>query len=372
MSLSPEGRQLLARLGLDLGRPHLASGALAETDTTDAEGQLLLGRALQALGDARGAEEAYAHAHRLAPGGPGTSLLAALLEPRQPARALPLYRLLIARDSLNPMLHSAMGRVYARLDSLPLAREHLARAFDLYPRGEATAIALAGVLEEEPGALAAHLDRALETLPRSPELWRLRGAAAMRAGNMEGAVAGYRNALVYDDSTAARLRDLGVALYYAGDPPEAAEVLRESYRRDSTDATTLRVYGFAANESGDTPLALRLLALAADAMGREPLADLYERTARVHSENLNDEAALEYLATAEALAPEKATIVLNRAIVLQQAGKLTEALDAYRAYAARAPEAEAGLKAFAEDRIATLETLQQRRIEADLRRRLNE
>lgn len=201
----------------------------------------------------------------------------------------------------------------------------------------------------------------------------------MRAGANPLAVQAYRNALIHDDSTASRLRDLGVALYYEGSVPEAFDVLQASYERDSTDATTLRVYGYAASENGQMPLAFDLLAMAADAMGREPLADLYERIARLHSEDLNDETALEYVELAERLMPERLTLILNRAIVLQQGGRSREALAAYREYLERAPEAPERLRLAAESRIAMLERVEemremarQRRIQEDLRRRLNE
>lgn len=377
--LSPEARRLTARLALDQSRPLLAAQALVSADTSDADAQLLLGRALRALGDARGAETALAHAHGLRPGGEATVDLAALLEARRPVAALPLYRLLASQDTLNPVLWGALGRVYARLDSVPLAQEALGRAYALYPRGESVAVSLAEVLDDDLGAQTAHLDTALTILPRSPELWRLRGGAAMRSGETARAVDAYRSALANDDSTAARLRDLGVALYYLGDVPEAFEVLHGSFGRDSTDATTLRVYGFAASENGQTALALRLLAKAADAMGREPLASLYERIGRVYRENLQDSLALENLSLAHALAPEDAAIAVNRAIVLQQTGKRAEALAAYQSALAQIPETQANFRDLVEGRIEMIELMEarfegarQRRAREDLRRRLNE
>ncbi|OZC03814.1 tetratricopeptide repeat protein [Rubricoccus marinus] len=377
--LSPEARRLAARLALERSRPLLAAQTLATADTSDADAQLLLGLALRALGDARGAETALRHAHRLRPGGEATADLAVLLESRRPDAALPLYRLLASQDTLNPVVLGALGRVYARLDSLPLAQEALGRAYALYPRGEAVAISLAETLEDDLDAQTAHLDTALTVLPRSSELWRLRGGAAMRAGETARAVNAYRSALVHDDSTAARLRDLGVALYYLGDVPEAFDVLRSSFERDSTDDTTLRVYGFAASENGQTALALRLLAKASDAMGREPLASLYERIGRIYSEDLQDSVALDNLSLAHALAPEDAAIAVNRAIILQQTGKRAEALAAYQAALAQIPEAQANFRELVESRIEMIELMdarfeeaRQRRVRDALRRRLNE
>ncbi len=376
---TPEARHLAARLALDLSRPLVAARVLADADTSDAEAQLLLGLALRALGDARGAEQSLEFAHRLAPGGEATAALADVLSISQPAEALPLYRLLAAQDSLNPVVLSALGRVYARVDSVPLAREALSRAHALYPQGEATAIALADVLEDDLVAQTTHLDSALALLPRSAELWRLRGGAAMQAGDTPLAVDAYRSALANDDSTASRLRDLGVALYYLGDVAQASGVLQASFERDSTDATTLRVYGFAASENGDTPLALRLLAMATDAMGREPLADVYERIGRVHGEEIRDQDALEALSLAHALAPESVGIAVNRALALQRTGKRAEALEAYRAVLERIPETQVRTRDIVQGRIEMLETIdarfeeaRQRRVRDELRRRLNE
>ncbi|MEL6615803.1 MAG: tetratricopeptide repeat protein [Bacteroidota bacterium] len=369
-TLSAEARTLLARLALDAGQPLVALDALADADTTDAAAHLVLGRAYATLGDASGAEVAYRYAHRQRPGGTATVALAALVAQRKPLEAVGLYRLLVARDSLNPAHHGALGRVYADLDSVPLARVHLSRSFDLYPQSERVALALAELLEEEPEAIAAHLTAALEANPESADLWRARGAAAIRADALPLAVEAYRTALRLSDSTAVRLRGLGVALYYAGETPEALEVFREAYARDSTDATTLRLYGLAAYAEGNTPLALDLLTRAADAMGRRALADLYESRARIHLEQMQEDDALAWLDLSGLLAPEKDTVELNRAVVYQQFGRLSEAELAYRAFAERTLDDR--LRDFALDRAEMLAGIEQDRVEADLRRRLGE
>ena len=371
-SATPESLRLRARLAMDLGRPHLAVAALADADTLDAEAQLTLGHARRALGDTRGAETAYRHAYRAAPGGPATGPLAGLVARQRPAEAAALYRVLVAQDSANPAHHLALGRALVRLDSVERGRFHFVRAWMLYPQGEDAAVGAAETLEGDPAAQLGWTDQALRALPQSARLWRVHGAASMRVGDLDGAVEAYANALAWDDSTAARLRDLGVALYYAGRAPEAVAALRESHARDSTDATTLRVYGLAAHAENEADLALRLLARATDALGREPLADLYGEIARVQRDALRDADALASLATAERLAPEDATIVLNRAALLQQIGRLEDAERGYREFLDRAPDADPSLRALAEDRAAALATIRQNRIERDLRRRLNE
>lgn len=369
--LGSEADRLAARLALDLGRPHVAARVLAQADTADAAAQWLLGQSLQALGDLRRAESAFAHAHRADTTGAATAALAALVARRSPREAIPLYRSLASRDSLNPAVLGALGRALADADSTAEAVPVLRRAFALYPRDEATALALAHALEED-STLAAHLGAALVALPQSAELWRLRGADLMRRGASPQAVEAYRNALAHSDSTAPRLRDLGVAQFYAGATADALATLRHALSRDSTDATTLRIAGFAAHAENETALALDLLTRAADALGREALADLAEQTARVYSHSLRDEEALRQIALAEALAPERATIVLNRGVLLQQAGKYREALAAYREFVDRAGPAEAAYLPLAEERIAVLEDVEARRVQDDLRRRLNE
>lgn len=369
-ALSPEARILLARLALDAGQPLVSVNALADADTTDAAAHLTLGRAYASLGDASGAERAYRHAHRQRPGGTATVALAAILAQRRPSQAVSLYRLLVARDSMNPAHHGALGRVYADLDSVRLARHHLSRSFALYPRNETVALALASLLEDEPGAIRAHLTAALGAIPESADLWRARGAAAIRADALPLAVEAYRNALRFSDSTAVRLRGLGVALYYAGETPEALTVFGEAYARDSTDATILRLYGLAAHAEGDTPLALDLLTRAADAMGRRALADLYENRARIHLEQMQEEESLAWLDLSGHLAPEKDTVELNRAVVYQQFGRLSEAELAYRAFADRTIDER--LRDFALGRAEMLAGIERERAETELRRRLGE
>jgi tetratricopeptide (TPR) repeat protein len=258
------------------------------------------------------------------------------------------------------------------LDSVGLAQTHLARSWRLYPRGETAAVALAETLDDDPESQMSLLMQALASLPESPRLWRLRGAAAMRLGDMDGAVEAYDNALAYDDSTAARLRDLGVALFYSGQTAEAVGALRESFARDSTDATTLRVYGFAAHAENESDLALDLLARAADALKRQALAELYQEIARTQKDVLRDDAALASIELAERLAPDDPTMVLNRAALLQQMGRLDAAERGYREFLERAPEAAPALRSLAQSRAEALETIRLNRIEADLRRRLNE
>lgn len=377
-SLDEEAARLAARLALDLGRPHVAARVLADADSADAQAQFLLGQSLQALGDLRRAEAAYARAHRTDSTGAATAALALLVSRRNPHEAVPLYRLLVARDSTNPAHLGALGRALVHSDSTEEAVPVLRQAFALYPRDEATAIALARVLERD-STLADHLDAALAALPQSAELWRLRGADLMRRGASPEAVEAYRTALLVSDSTASRLRDLGVAQFYAGTPAEALATLRLALARDSTDATTLRVAGFAAHAENETDLALDLLARAMDALGRVALADLAEQTAQVYSHSLRDEEALRHIALAEALAPERATIVLNRGVLLQQAGRYREALAAYREFVERAGPEEAAYLPLAQERIAVLENVEAmrqeaeaRRVQEDLRRRLNE
>lgn len=366
-----EGTRLAARIALDLGRPLDAARWLADADSADAAAQLLLGRSYEALGDRQRAEAAYARSVRADSAAAALPSLAALVLQRSPRAAIPLYRRLASRDSLNPAPLGALGRALAGADSVAAAVPVLRRAFALYPRDEATALALARALDGD-STLTAHLDAALAALPRSAELWRLRGADAMRRGATPLAVQAYRTVLTVADTTAARLRDYGVALFYSGDTAASLEVMAASLARDSTDATALRVAGFAAHAEGQTGRALDLLTRAADAIGREALADLAEQTARVYSEALRDDEALRQIALAEALAPDRATIALNRGVLLQQAGRLSLALAAYREFVERAgPEDEAYLP-LAQERIEILETIEQNRVEEDLRRRLNE
>ena len=369
--LGPEERRLAARVALEIGRPHVAAEMVAEADTTDGAAQFLLGRSLEALGNTREAERAYGLAVQADSSDAALSSLAALVMRRNEREAIALYRALVARDSLNPTWLGSLGRALARSDSLTQARRVLEQAYLLYPRGEATAIELAKALQGD-AMLPAHLDRALRVLPRSPELWRLAGANAMRSGDLTSAVRGYRNALAYDDSTATRLRDLGVAQYYRGHTADALATFHQSLARDSSDATALRVGGLAAHAENESSLALRWLAQAADAMGRLAMSDLAERTAKVHSETLNDEAALAQIALAEALAPELPILVLNRATILSQLGRRALAMEAYREFLDRATEAEERFVPLAEARLTMMEEFESRRARERLRRQLNE
>ena len=370
-ALDADGQKLAARVALEVGRPHVAAEVLAEADTADGSAQLLLGRSLEALGNTREAERAYGLAVRADSSDVALSSLAGLVARRNEREAIGLYRALVARDSLNPTWLGALGRALARSDSLERARAVLERAYLLYPRGEATAVELAKALEGS-AALSSHLDRALNALPHSPELWRLRGAAAMRSGDLAGAVRAYGNALASDDSTATRLRDLGVAQYYEGSTADALGSFHQSLARDSTDATALRVGGFAAHAENQTDLALDWLARAADALGRLAMSDLAERTAKVHSETLNDEAALAQIALAEALAPELPILALHRATILQQLGRSALAMEAYREFLDRATPAEDRYVPLAQARLQMMEASEARRARERLRRQLNE
>ncbi|MEM1054466.1 MAG: tetratricopeptide repeat protein [Bacteroidota bacterium] len=369
--LGPEAALLAARLSLDLGRPLDAVEVLAGIDTTDAPAQLLLGRSLEALGDFRAAEAAYARSVRADSSEAATSALAALVVRRSPAEAIPLYIALVARDSMNPASLGALGRALAQTDSSHLAVPVLRRAFRLYPRDEATALALARVYRGT-AMLPAHLDEALRALPASAPLWRLDGADRMRRGMLGRAVDAYRTVIALDDSTASNLRDLGIALFYDGQTAEALTVLRQSIARDSADATALRVGGFAAHAEGETKEALDLLDAAAEALGRRALSDLAEETARVFITAQQDEEAFRQIDLAEALTPERATVILNRAMLQQQVGRLALALASFREFVERAGPEAAQYVPLAESRIVILENIERQRVEDDLRRRLNE
>ena len=374
--LSAAARLLRARIETEFGRPHLAAATLAEADTADGVAQRLLGRTRLELGDLAGSEAAYRRAARHAPSADGARALADVLVRRgRPAEALPLYRRLAASDSTNPALHAALGRTLRSLDSLAGAVGHFRRALALNPADEGSAVALGTILLDADSveALRAHVQASLAALPRSADVWALGGAAALASDHTEAAVEGYANALHFSDSTAVRLRDLGVARYYDRDPTAAAWALRAALARDSLDRTTLRVLGMAERDLGNPEASLRLLRAAADAMGRADLADLYEQTARAHLDLGAYDDAEAALLLAEALAPEKPTLVLNRAIVYERAdASPTRAISAYRAFIEEAPPEYAGLVAFAEGRVRSLEAAELDRVQEDLRRRLNE
>lgn len=225
----PVALYLLARVEVDGGRSErLLRRALRRAPGFE-WARLGLAQVLLARGDRGGAAGELARAASVSPSNPWTSFIGAQVASAasDPDRVLGGLREAVERDPTWSRGHEALARHLLRVPGEePGARESLERAFDLAPRSRAVAAAWRAALDrgatpEELERAAAAVDRAEGSGPLTPQARRLRGAAALLAGDPERGLEDLRAAVRSGEDRTASLDDLRLALFTLGRFAEA-------------------------------------------------------------------------------------------------------------------------------------------------------
>jgi protein O-GlcNAc transferase len=218
-------------------------------------------------------------------------------------------------------------------------------------------------------AAAALYAQVRQRQPRCFDAWHLGGLAALQVGQLKEAEELLRRALVLEPSSALCSMRLGATLLRLGRLREATATLEAAARRDPrlSDAWNLLAAAHSASGRGDEAItaseheqalrpddpaaALRTAALVAEFRGFRTALPLLEAAATrwpanaecreaagIALANLHcADAALVHLDRALALDPSRLQARLGRALALQKALRLTEALATYEEVIRRAP-----------------------------------
>jgi tetratricopeptide (TPR) repeat protein len=236
------------------------------------------GRALQALGASREANDAFRNATSLAPQDPAIntawgelflekfnnrealrSFEAALEADAQwapamlgAARALaddnPPQALDMARQALKINSSNASAYVFVAARAIDAgqhdqAREAIQRALEINPVSLEAESLLAGLdyVEDKNDEFEARATKVLGIAPRYGEIYRVAGELAARNYRFDEAVVLARRAMALDANDPRTLASLGVHLLRTGDEPGAREVLERSFKTDPFDVVTFNL-----------------------------------------------------------------------------------------------------------------------------------
>jgi tetratricopeptide (TPR) repeat protein len=157
------------------------------------------------------------------------------------------------------------------------------------------------------------LDRSLEEQPRNEALWQRRGEVALQEEDYGKAVESFRNAVIFGDSTALNLRNLGVGLYLDKQYAEAHDLLEKSYQADSSDGMGAFYLGMAKMEREAFEDALRYFDRATELMGVAMIAEVELQAATTYDRMDRDGDAIRAYRLALGLDPARREILFHLA-----------------------------------------------------------
>jgi tetratricopeptide (TPR) repeat protein len=332
----PQSRWSLARLARAVGDPSAEAAALAAVLEAQPEDDRAIARLAQLHVEAGRYSEArrdYDRALSLSNREPErlAEVATFLLELGEPAGAEGLYRQAIQIEPGNPDHH--LGMIVARTHQghLPEAEQALEDAVTIGSES-ADLWLVAGQLskaKQDYGTAAERLEHALRLAPDRPDLLLEVADLHSVAGNLEGAVQAYENALI----KGVPLEDIAEPLTRAyGQLDEgAADSFVKSLALDSNRIDILLLAARLFSERGHHQAAV--IAYEDALIKGAPIADIAGPIARAYL-NLDDATAVERILGS---VPDRPDLALIRGDLYERTGRLREAMGSYERAVAASP-----------------------------------
>ena len=239
---------------------------------------------------------------------------------------------LAAKGKADPEVLVILGRIEARGGKNEAAEKHFRAALKADPDNGLAAAALAKLLLDTKGAMAAEAvaKQAVDKQPKAAAPHFVLGAVAEARGKKEAAVKAYRAALVRDPKMVGAL--VGLArLEQDSDPAAAAKHLDTAFKLRARDAELDRLAGkvYAAAKRTDDAIAAYERALKVspgDMSLLLPLGDMLVRAGRWGK-------ALPLLQDLARRTPDRAEVFYQLGVALEKTGNAAAAEEAYRRFA---------------------------------------